>query len=217
MVLSIHLETRCLTQIYSIQCLCSSCLCLRANQSFTDITPHNFTCFQTIFVYICSFFWWIAFSEQSTGCRCGTVYCDSLLFLLCDLTYYSFCPIAIAQKLVSYLGYFCKNMWETSDFTRKFAILAYYFANKLLWTLLENTIKDLGTVAEIKVIQMDSYGLLFWNIFLQHTLAHSSYVALGKVEENIGTFLSAKIKEESQWSLNHSSFRAVRANRRMHP
>jgi len=62
----------------------------------------------------------------------GTVHCDNSLFLLCDLTYYSFCPIAIASKLRSYLGYFCKNMQEASDFTRQFAIPAYFFANKLL-------------------------------------------------------------------------------------
>lgn len=43
-------------------------------------------------------------------------------------------------------------MQEIPDFTRKFAISAYFFANELLWTLLENTIKDVGTVAEINPI-----------------------------------------------------------------
>lgn len=37
---------------------------------------------------------------------------------------------------------------KKSDFTRQFAIPVYFFANKLLWTLLENAIKDVGTVAE---------------------------------------------------------------------
>lgn len=40
-------------------------------------------------------------------------------------------------------------MKETSYFTRQFAIPAYFFANKILRTLLENTIKDVGDVAEI--------------------------------------------------------------------
>lgn len=62
---------------------------------------------------------------------------------------------------------------------------------------------------------MESYSLLFWNTFLQHTLAHSSYVALGKVEEKVGTSLNAKIREQSQWNLNHTSFRSCKSKQKV--
>lgn len=59
-------------------------------------------------------------------------------------------------------------MKETSDFTRQFATPAYFFANKVLRTLLENTIKDVEAVAEINPSYSNGY---LQSTFLKHIFA----------------------------------------------